>query len=147
MSSFSDRLREARDALGLSQQQLADKSGVTGRSQRNYEAGERFPDAAYLMAIAAAGADVRYILTGSRDGPAPVALTEDEHAMLADYREASAPVRRAARAALQSGTLASAPKREKKEAPAQAITQNIKKTVVGNMSGGSVSIKKAQNNR
>ncbi|MCM2340449.1 helix-turn-helix domain-containing protein [Rhodoferax sp.] len=103
MSSLSDRIREVREGLGFSQQQLADKGGVTARSQRNYEAGERFPDAAYLMAIAAAGADVRYILTGSRDGPVPVALTDDERAMLADYREASGPVRRAARAALQSG--------------------------------------------
>lgn len=104
MSSLSDRLREVRESLGLSQQALADKGSVTGRSQRNYEAGERFPDAAYLMAIAAAGADVRYILTGARDGPAPERLSDDERAMLADYREASGAVRRAARAALQSGT-------------------------------------------
>lgn len=103
MNTFSDRLRDERKRLALNQTELAELAGVQKRAQVNYEAGERFPDAAYLMAIAAAGADVRYILTGSRDGPAPVALTDDERAMLADYREASGPVRRAARAALQSG--------------------------------------------
>lgn len=104
MPALSDRLREVRESLGLSQQALADKAGVTARSQRNYEVGERAPDATYLTALAAAGADVRYILTGNREGPAPDVLSEDERAMLADYREASGPVRRAARAALQSGT-------------------------------------------
>jgi len=63
-----DRLREAREALGLSQQALAERCGITARSQRNYESGERLPDAGYLAAIAAAGADVLYILTGERSG-------------------------------------------------------------------------------
>ena len=67
MPSISNRLREARDALGLSQQAMADQCGIAARSQRNYESGERLPDAAYLAAIASAGADVLYILTGKRD--------------------------------------------------------------------------------
>lgn len=71
MPVLSDRLREVRESLGLSQQALADKAGVTARSQRNYEAGERAPDANYLTAIAAAGADVLYILTGQRSQPIP----------------------------------------------------------------------------
>lgn len=64
MPDLSDRIREAREALGLSQQALAEKCGVTARSQRNYESGERNPDAAYLTALAAAGANVLYVLTG-----------------------------------------------------------------------------------
>ena len=71
--NFFDRLREERERLALSQQALAEKCGVTARSQRNYESGERNPDSAYLAAIAAAGADVLYILTGQRAGGAPMA--------------------------------------------------------------------------
>lgn len=56
------------------------------RSQRNYEKDERFPDAAYLAAIAAAGADVRYIITGDRDGPPPLALSTDEQVLVDGYR-------------------------------------------------------------
>ena len=104
MHTISSRLIESRKTLGLSQQALADRVGIALRSQQNYEKGDRSPDADYLSALAAAGADILYILTGQREGPAPVALTEDERALLADYREASGPVRRAARAALQSGS-------------------------------------------
>lgn len=66
MPNISDRLREARETLGLSQQALAEKCGITARSQRNYESGERSPDAAYLAAFAGLGADVTYVLTGER---------------------------------------------------------------------------------
>jgi transcriptional regulator with XRE-family HTH domain len=98
--TISDRLREQREALGLSQQVLADRCGISARSQRNYESGERLPDAAYLAAFAAAGADVLYILTGSREGPPPVVLTSEEQTMLSYFREASKEVRRAALGAL-----------------------------------------------
>lgn len=103
MSTFAERLREERKRLGQNQTEMAAVGGVQKGAQVNYEAGQRSPDADYLAAIAGSGADVRYILTGSRDGPTPMALSDDERAMLADYREASGPVRRAARAALQSG--------------------------------------------
>lgn len=66
----------------------------------NYEAGKRAPDANYMAAIATAGADVLYILTGSREGPAPLALTAEEQTMLDYFREASKEVRRAALGAL-----------------------------------------------
>lgn len=66
MPNISDRLREARETLGLSQQALAERCGIAARSQRNYESGERSPDAAYLAVIAGLGADVTYILTGER---------------------------------------------------------------------------------
>ena len=102
MPNFFDRLREERERLALSQQALAEKCGVTARSQRNYESGERNPDSAYLAAIAAAGADVLYILTGQRAGgvkPAPT-LTAEEETMLGYFRDASKEVRRAALGAL-----------------------------------------------
>ena len=102
MPLISDRLREQREALGLSQQALAEKCNISARSQRNYESGERLPDAGYLAALAAAGADVLYILTGQRAGgvkPAPT-LTAEEETMLGYFRDASKEVRRAALGAL-----------------------------------------------
>ena len=48
------------------QPEFADIAGVGKQSQINYESGKRQPDAAYLAAISAAGADVGYILTGER---------------------------------------------------------------------------------
>lgn len=63
--SFGERLREERLRLNLSQTAFGATAGVTKKSQMLYEAGERSPDGVYLAAIAAAGADVLYILTGS----------------------------------------------------------------------------------
>ena len=101
MPEICDRLREVREALGLSQQALAERCGITARSQRNYESGERLPDAAYLAAIAAAGADVLYILTGQRSQPVPPAqeLPRQEQEWLALYRNSSEEVRTALKAA------------------------------------------------
>ena len=90
--NFFDRLREERERLALSQQALAEKCGVTARSQRNYESGERNPDSAYLAAIAAAGADVLYILTGQRAGgtPSVPVLDAAEQVLLDSYRRCGA---------------------------------------------------------
>lgn len=114
MPDLSDRIREAREALGLSQQAIAEKCGVTARSQRNYESGDRLPDAGYLAALAAAGADVRYILTGQRDGPAPVTLSAEEQTHVAYMREASPALRKAALGVLLSGTTGGGNKAEVK---------------------------------
>lgn len=104
--SISDRLREEREKLQLSQTAIAEIGGVQKRAQINYEAGERFPDAKYLSAIAAAGADVRYILTGQRDAPAPVVLSAEEQTMVAYMREANPTLRKAALQVLLSGASA-----------------------------------------
>ncbi len=40
---FKDRLKERRHILGLSQEELAKKAGVTGRTVQNYELGTRAP--------------------------------------------------------------------------------------------------------
>lgn len=68
MSTFGERLREERQRLGLNQTEFAACANVQKRAQINYESGERSPDADYLTAIAAAGADVQYIVTGVRRG-------------------------------------------------------------------------------
>lgn len=50
----------------MSQQRVADACGVTMRTQRNYENGDRSPDASYLIAVAALGVDVQFVLTNER---------------------------------------------------------------------------------
>jgi transcriptional regulator with XRE-family HTH domain len=77
---------------------MADACGVVLRSQRNYESGERSPDASYLTAIDAAGADVTYILTGIRHDATLAqlsALPNDEARLLTYYRHSSETGKRA----------------------------------------------------
>lgn len=66
------RLRVERELMLLSQEALGEIGGVKKNAQHNYESGKRQPDAAYLAAIAAAGADVLYILTGERRSGLPL---------------------------------------------------------------------------
>lgn len=75
MVSIGARLREERDRLGLNQTDFATLAGQSKKSQVRYEADERSPDGQYLAAIAEAGADVLYVLTGHRvSQPAATAL-------------------------------------------------------------------------
>ena len=99
--NISDRLREERERLGLNQVEFGSIGGVKKLAQINYEKGERHPDSAYLAAIAAAGADVLYILTGQRSQPVPPAqeLPRQEQEWLALYRNSSEEVRAALKAA------------------------------------------------
>ena len=121
MPEICDRLREVREALGLSQQALAERCGITARSQRNYESGERLPDAAYLAAIAAAGADVLYILTGQRAGgaaapPPPRAVSEGDRVLLDNFHAAPAQVQAGVKTTLGAFADASAPVKGRKRA-------------------------------
>lgn len=84
--SLGERLKEERLRLGLSQTALGEVGGVTKKTQGLYEGNGRAPDSDYLVAIASAGADVLYILTGQRGiAPAPT-LAPDEAALLDNYR-------------------------------------------------------------
>ena len=65
-ATISERLVAERNRLSLSQEELAKLGGVVRSAQANYEAGKRAPDAVYLSAIAKAGIDVRYVITGER---------------------------------------------------------------------------------
>ncbi len=66
MITFHERLKSERLAKGLSQEKFGRIGGVGKQAQIKYEKGERFPDAAYLMALDKAGCDVSYIITGNR---------------------------------------------------------------------------------
>lgn len=86
MSDFSERLKAERKRLGLNQADLGAVGGVTKGAQLNYESGERSPSAEYLQAIATAGVDVAYVLTGYRTVGA--GLSPEQSALLSGYAQA-----------------------------------------------------------
>lgn len=92
MSNFlpiGERLKEERERLGKNQTDFAALGGAGRKTQFNYETGERAPDGAYLAAIAAAGADVLYILTGQRGAPVAPVLSREEECFLDNWRHSS----------------------------------------------------------
>lgn len=93
MSTFESRLKEERQRLGFNQTDFAEMAGVQKRAQINYEKGERSPDGVYLAAIATAGADIQYIVTGVRSS---VALAPDERMLVERYRSSPLPLKDAA---------------------------------------------------
>lgn len=99
--TISKRLLEERKRLKMNQTDFAEKAGTTKKSQIEYEK-ERLPAfAAYLAAIAEAGVDVQYVLTGRRSGE-PV-LTPKERLLLAAWKEASPELQTAVLAVLATG--------------------------------------------
>ena len=106
IDSIGARLREEREAMGMSQSEFAQIAGAAGvpgstrQSQAKYENGIASPGAPYFAAIAAAGVDIRYVITGGRDYTPPMALSAEEQTMLDYFRQASPAVRRAALGAL-----------------------------------------------
>lgn len=78
MSDFSERLREERKRLKLTQGDMAAAGGVKANAQVNYEKGERAPSADYLQKVLAAGIDVTYLLTGQRSASGAVAAPAAE---------------------------------------------------------------------
>ena len=71
---FSERLKEERGRLGLSQAAFGEVGGVGKLAQLNYEKGIRSPSAEYLHLLTAAGVDAGYLLTGKRDERIDAAL-------------------------------------------------------------------------
>lgn len=84
MKYFFDRLKDERKRLGLNQDEFAALGGVKKGAQFNYENGSRTPDSDYLAAVAAAGVDVLYLLTGEYSTSA---LPADENELLVGYRQ------------------------------------------------------------
>lgn len=90
MSTFGDRLKEERERLRMTQTGLGELGGVRKQAQLHYEKNERFPDSNYLTAVATAGVDVAYVLTGMRAQNA--AITPAEVALLDNYRNSTVDV-------------------------------------------------------
>lgn len=101
MPNFEKRLKEERKRLGLKGGQLAQIGGVSAVSQSCYETGKQLPGATYLAAIAAAGVDVQYVLTGQRSSE-PV-LTPQQKALIDLYEAAPPSIQAAALAVLATG--------------------------------------------
>lgn len=80
--TVGERLAEERARVPLGVGALAEACGVSRDAQRRFESGENLPGGAYLIAAAAQGVDVRYVLTGERGitrivKPLDVALLAD----------------------------------------------------------------------
>ena len=70
MKSFTEKVREHRGRLGLSQQQLAEKAGIGVRTLTYYECGKRFPQAAQLYKLAKAlGVSTEYLKNDDIEDP------------------------------------------------------------------------------
>lgn len=70
---ISERIKETRKKLRLSQSKMAEMMGVSLRSQQNYESGSRNPDSDYLASLTHIicdnpdlEIDVQYVLTGEK---------------------------------------------------------------------------------
>lgn len=86
MVGSGDRLREERVALGLKQEEFAQLGGVNRNTQGSYEKGDRNPDTAYLTAVASAGVDIFYVITGERNAQSAGSLVPAEKQLLDQYR-------------------------------------------------------------
>ncbi len=70
--SIGQRLREERVRLGLSHTEFAALGSTSKKTQMRYESDQGGgPDCAFLSAIASAGADIQYVLTGVRSVASP----------------------------------------------------------------------------
>lgn len=86
--------------LGISQPVLAERCGVSARTQRNYESGSHVPDATYLAAFVQAGADLTYLVVGERANREEDFLSDEERLLLELWQDASPATRKAAVGAL-----------------------------------------------
>lgn len=87
--------------MKMNQTELALQAGTTKKSQIDYEHGRVPSFASYLEAIATAGVDVQYLLTGVR-ATEPV-LTPDEKKLIDCWRDAPPAVRKTTLEVLRSG--------------------------------------------
>jgi transcriptional regulator with XRE-family HTH domain len=82
-----ERLREERQRRGLSQPALGEIAGAAKRTVIDWEKGASSPSAVQLSALAAAGLDVLYVVTGEHNAQLskeqPVALTDHARLQLA----------------------------------------------------------------
>lgn len=75
-----DRIRAFREALGLTQQEMAAKIGVPFRTFQSYESGSSTPKFAYLQRLAELGCDIAWLITGIPAAPmsAPVSQPQPD---------------------------------------------------------------------
>ena len=81
------RLREQRSEKGLTQDQVAERLGISKRTQGNYESGASDAPASYLSVVGKdLGFDAPYILSGVRSTLGSDALDALEDSIIKKYR-------------------------------------------------------------
>lgn len=110
---IGQRLREERERLQMSQEELGSVGGVRKQAQLHYEKDERSPDARYLSEIAKVGVDVAYVLTGERAKPIAELelLPPQERILLDNFRHAPKGVQAGVRTTLGAFASASDPQK------------------------------------
>lgn len=121
-SLLSVFLKEERKRLGLTQVKAAELARVSRETWSRYESGKLMPGAEVLTAITAAGADARYILTGTRS---LATLTSDEDILLTRYRTCPQELKNAALRVVLGG----------EDTSSGAVTQTIHGSVSGGVAG------------
>lgn len=99
--SVGSRLVEERERLGMSQVAFYTACGVSKKAQFNFENDHNIPGGTYLIAAAALGVDVLYVLTGRRsvDVSAP-AISEGDRVLLDNFHAAPEKVKAGIKTAL-----------------------------------------------
>lgn len=106
--SLGERLRQERERLGMSQPKFAALAATTKQTLFSWETGRTAPDGFQLGAMADAGADVLYILTGQRSIKPQPPLKPDEQVLLDGYRALDSMTKRRALAFMLAGSQADA---------------------------------------
>lgn len=145
--SIRDRLREERERLGMSQTEFGAVGDVGKTTVQAWERGAAFPNAAFLEAIAARGADVRYIVTGARAYVPPPPLSAEEQTLVDRWREASREVKNAAMGALLGASLRHTHQEIKGPVGSVLSTSGGSHTVAVHMDAGTYAPKPASRKR
>lgn len=78
-------IRDRRIELGMTQQQLADKLGITDKAVSKWERSVSYPDITILRELSAAlGVTVTELLAGERDRQSPEAVPPEVHEVVVD---------------------------------------------------------------
>lgn len=132
--SIGQRLREERERLAFTQPAFAALGDTTKKSQIDYEKDLTQPKAGYLAAIAKAGADIQYIITGARSAET---LTVDESELLNYFRRAPIGLKAAMMAAGAAGTAPGATPTQKVKGVAQQFNGPVGTVTTGDLVNGS----------
>jgi transcriptional regulator with XRE-family HTH domain len=81
-----ERLREERERLGLNQTDFGVLTGVSRGTLKAYELGKGSPDIRYLSALAKAGVNVSFVLTGLEAAASSDEQSQAEAKLLNQYR-------------------------------------------------------------
>lgn len=119
---MGERIKTERERMGMTIPRFAEVAGAAKNTVIDWQNGKSTPPAAKLAALASAGVDVLYILTGQRTAgaPAPEPLSREQRALLDNY-EACGPegrdaIRRTATALAQPAPVAPRKKSAKRSA-------------------------------